>query len=281
MFPVMAIGMMKLASQFWSQHRINAYHVEGNHHMAHRVTRRHALKVAAIGVPALTIGLPISPGIAQSDPVPATGNGEFPGLDQMPGLQSVVNRGYMAASAAEALFATPTPDEAAWVGLLSITIATFDSPDDAEAARPAFQTIAESHMAMAFADTPAASMEGIDDDAALAAAIHFADYGLGFGENMWAGGALARFDASLMMAIATGFGNPPIDDAWNQVRDVIIAVGEAAPGDGEPTYVYDGTSTGGDWDRLPPADDPILGVVGERSIYGPTDTALFPEFLYF
>lgn len=246
-------------------------------------SRRHFISLAGGGLAfAMALGRMPQSAAVQGGPVPATGAGPYAGLDQMDGLVSVIARGFAHKETGTWLFNAPA-DMPATLGMLDLTVASFETADQAKAAIPGFVTIAESHLAMPIADMVAIERDRLAGFAeeAVAADLHFQDLGadLGFTATMWAGGIIAPFEASLIYAHVLGFGIPPIDEQMDLVIAAVKQVGEANAGTGEPAWIVDGTSTGGDWDRLPKADDPVLGGLVGNILGFPVDTALFPEFM--
>ncbi|MGC4106818.1 MAG: hypothetical protein QM753_10770 [Thermomicrobiales bacterium] len=247
------------------------------------VSRRTFLRMTGGGVACVALAGRMPVAIAQDDPIPATGAGYYRGLDQMAGLTSVIARGFMHKDAGSYLFDAPE-GMAAMLGGLDLTIASFESAADATAAMPAFSAIAEEHLA-----TTLASMQEVASDrlaglpvGTIARSLHFAEMEatLEFGMQMWVGAVIAPFDASLVYAHALGFGEPPVDAPMDIVIAAVKQTGEAPPGNDLPTWMVDGTSSGGDWDRLPGGGDPVLGDLAGNLLGSPMDTPLFPEFLY-
>jgi hypothetical protein len=248
--------------------------VDTEYFAMHTISRRALLAAAAMAAGGFRMTR------AQDAPVPATSAGYFEGLDTLGGLASVTNRYYENPAVRPLLFAEEPAGVAAWLGALDLTLASFDSEDNAIAAIETFAAIAATHLAMPLETLREISPDGLEgfSDSTVIRELHFTEINspVTIGPR-WTAVVLAPFGASLVFARAIGYGEMPLDEPRATIMDIVRQVGETAPGDADPMFNADGTSTGGDWDRFPPAGDPVLG---ESGIAPLADTALYPEWLY-
>lgn len=190
----------------------------------------------------------------------------------LPGLQQAVARSYAGDMAA--LFATQeaaataaaTPDYTSWgVATLNAVVLQFDSEANAASA---FTTVVEKM-------TSPASTGGIDlgevevEGFTGPAKAYTASIDQGPGLSLHQAVVLTQDGPYIYQTIAVGLSSP--EDALATATDVAKATIANPASEGEGTFVDDGTSTGGLWDKFPVAGDPVLaGVIPE------IDTRIYP-----
>jgi hypothetical protein len=223
--------------------------------------------LAGIAMAAL-LGLTlVAPVAAQED------DAELDDLSQIDGLQRLVARFYSVDfEAMMASMSTPGAGDDGMPDLSSYQYASagvfeFENDETSEAGYDTLydQLVAsmsgeESGDALAFEETEAENL----GDAATAIVASYEESG----ESFYTHGLFVR-DGQYIFYLLSVSDN---EDGAQQVQDLARSMVDAEAGDGEETFVEDGTSTGGIWDLLPSADAEALG-----GMIPQTDEVIFPE----
>ncbi len=209
--------------------------------------------------------MPALIGTAQT-PVPSGATLE----DELPGIQAAVWRDYGPAGTfvGSATFgpATPIPEDElddARLSWISVVVYEFDTAENAAAGFDQLSAQAVGSFATAFPDgTQEIIIEDLPD-VGTQATLAGTDFAGGI-SRIWVEYVTVQLDQYVLLvsssanAIIRTPGSDPADPELQTVplATTIAADGELSPD--EPTFVGDGTSTGGLWGFMPASDDPLL-----------------------
>ena len=177
----------------------------------------------------------------------------------LPGLQQAVARSYSADLAA--LFATreaaataaATPDYAA-MGVVTLNAVVLQFDSEAHAAS-AFDTVVKQTTSPA--STGGIQLEGAEVEGFSGPAkVYTASIDQGPGLTLHQAVLMTQDGPYVYQTIAIALSSS--EDAQSTAANVAKAMIAAPAGEGEGTFAKDGTSTGGLWDKLPVAGDPVL-----------------------
>jgi hypothetical protein len=228
-----------------------------------------------------------SPTLSGSAQTPAAS--DVPAEDELAGLQASVWRSYAPAGAFVGRGtinldeATPVSSVAGMTQLRSISVVVreFDTAENAASAFERISAGAEASVAGVFPHgTQDVTSEDLPDIGSQATLVRI-DY-TGQVSEVWLEYVTVQRDQYVFFVSADGsvFVNMPgSDDVDKSLPTVEIAAaiatnGHPSPNEPtfEPTFMEDGTSTGGLWGFMPPADDPLLmGLVPVQ------DSILYPN----
>jgi hypothetical protein len=218
------------------------------------------------------IGSGASSALAQDDAGTPEEASVFDDLTQLEGLERAVGRDWevdyeaimtgMASPDADADaedFAMPTGTM-----YVSAAILQFDGEDNAEAAFDKARDEFESQSMMEGIELEEIDVDGMSDNTVALGATQ-EDETLG---NTNTTVILTQEDEYIYLSIGVAVE----DESEGTVVDIVNHMKDADAGDGDGEFHDDGTSEGGLWDKLPAADDEV---VGEGLIA--TDTQIYPD----
>ena len=238
------------------------------------MTHRRILVVFLVSL----LGVSTLPSSAQTPTASA-----IPAEDELAGLQATVWRSYVHAgtfegtgsiSLDEATPASPVA-ETPQPRSIQVMVREFDTAEHAASAFERISAGAEGSVDGVFSDgTLDVTSETLPDIGSQAMVVRV-DY-IGEGSDVWMEYVVVQRDQYVFFVSASGstFVNPGSADVDKSLPTVELAAEIAAHGEpstDEPTFREDGTSTGGLWGFMPPADDPLL-----RGLVPISDTILYP-----
>lgn len=212
------------------------------------------------------LGVSTLPGSAQT-PTAST----IPAEDELAGLQTTVWRSYVhsgtfegtgSISLDEATPASPVA-ETTQPRSIEVMVREFDTAEHAASAFERISAGAEGSVAGVFSDgTLDVTSETLPDIGSQAMLVRV-DY-IEERSNVWMEYVVVQRDQYVFFVSASGrvFGNMPgsadVDTSLPTVELAAQIAAHGEPSTDEPTFREDGTSTGGLWGFMPPADDPLL-----------------------
>lgn len=201
--------------------------------------------------------------LAQATPEASPAAGSDFDLAKLPGLHQGVVRTYSSPIASTQIDpnATPTdeatpaatPDYASWgVVTLSAILLEFDSPEQAAAHLDTVNAEMTSPASTGGIELTEITVEGFPGPAKAYSASVDQGPGLTLHQVLLTTQDGPFIYQAIVIALSSS------DDAQVTATDVVHAMIAAPAGEGEGTFVKDGTSTGGLWDKFPAVGDPAL-----------------------